>query len=145
MKSPQRVTQIEYQKRLDILMALCARGLPSSQLIKIACQQWDVSERQAKRYLKKAREQQSRLGSQSLEDRYSHLLLRFNYIYQQAILLRDLELARRTMSDLMQLFRQQQKDLMNDSSLSHQSRLVGSDELEALIQSLEEEGKNFPE
>jgi hypothetical protein len=145
MKSPQRVTQIEYQKRLDILTALCARGLPYSQLVKIACQQWAVSERQAKRYLKKAREQQSNLGFQSLEDRYSHLLLRFNYIYQQAILLRDLELARRTMSDLMQLFRQQQKDLMNDPSLSHQSRLVGSDELEALIQSLEAEGENFPE
>lgn len=145
MKSPQRVTQIEYQKRLDVLMALCARGLPSSQLIKIACQQWDVSERQAKRYLKKAREQQAKLGSQSVEDRYSQLLLKFNYIYQQAIQLRDLELARRAASDLAQLLRQQRKDLMNDSSPSHQSRLVGSDELEALIQSLEEEGNNHPE
>lgn len=145
MKPPQRVTQIEYQKRLDILMALCARGLPSSQLIKIACQQWDVSERQAKRYLKKAREQQAKIGSQPLEEHYSHLLLRFNYIYQQAIQLRDLELARRTASDLAQLLRQQRKDLMNDASPSHQPRLVGSDELEELIRSLENEGQNHPE
>lgn len=145
MKSSQRVTRIEYQKRLDVLMALCARGLPSSQLIKIACQEWGVSQRQAKRYLRKAREQQSMLGTQPVEERYSQLWLRLNYIYQQAIQLKDLELARRTAVDLAQLLRQQRKELLHDSSFSSPSRLVEADELEALVQSLAIDGETEPE
>lgn len=144
MSSFQRVTQVEYQKRLDMLLALRARGLCFSQLVKIACQQWGVSARQAKRYLKKANEQECRLGSQPLEARYAQLLLKFNYIYQQAIQLQNLELARRTALDLAHLLRQQRKEQTYDPGSGIQSGLVESGELEALIRSLEKAEKDEP-
>lgn len=144
MPSSQRVTQTEYQRRMDILLALRARGLAPSHLIKIACQEWKISERQAKRYLQKARQQETVLASQTLAERYTTLLNRLNYIYQQAIQLRDLELARRTASDLLQVFQQQRKDLLHDSAIQPTARLVEADELEALIRSLEEDGSIEP-
>jgi len=85
------------------------------------------------------------LGTQPVEERYSQLLLRLNYIYQQAIQLKNLELARRTAVDLAQLLRQQRKELLHGSSFSSPSKLVEADELEALVQSLAIDGETEPE
>jgi hypothetical protein len=134
MPNSQRVTKVEYQKRVDTLMSLYARGVGTSQLIKAACQQWDVSERQAKRYIQKGKEQQCQMASQPIEMQYSQLLLRFNLIYQQAIQLGDWELARRTATDLAHLLKQQRKELVTHAS--SQSGTMDPGKLEALIQSL---------
>lgn len=143
MKSPKRITQNEYQLRLDMMTALLARCLPYSYMVKFACKQWNVSERQSKRYIQKARELEKRLGSETLMEGYHQILSKFNYIYQQALQLRDYELARRTAKDIAKLRKQEMKDLMNEDAQTYQSRLVDSDELEALIQSLESEEEPF--
>jgi hypothetical protein len=137
MKPTERVTRVEYQKRLDILIGLHARGLASSQLIKIACQQWNVSVRQAKRYIKKAKEQESQLAAQPLEVKYALVLQRFNYIYQQAIQLGDLELARRAAFDLVHLLKQEHKESLNASLHAPQSGILGFQTLEEFLQSFE--------
>ena len=144
MRSYERVNQTEYQKRVDVLMVLCAQGHSSSVLIKTACHKWDVTERQAKRYLQKAREQQKKLGTQPIEESYSQILQKINYLYQLGIQTRDHELARKAGADLIKLYKEHRKDLMNDTTQSYQSRLVKSDELEALIRSLEKEREHLP-
>lgn len=145
MKEPKRITQLEYRKRLDVMTALLARSIPYSHLVRIACQQWDVSERQAKRYIQKAREQEKNIGSQPLTNQYYQLIGRFIYIYQQAIQLRDLELARRSGQDMLKLLKQAKRDLSHEEFQSCESRLVGPNELEALVRALEKQGKNYPD
>lgn len=145
MNQYKRVTETEYQKRMDVMMALRARGIPTSQLVSIACQQWGISERQAMRYLKAAKEQENSLAQLPASAQYAHLLLQYNYIYQQAIQLENLELAMRVAEKREHLIAQQQKELRNDPTHTTRSHLVGSDELEMLIQSLEKEGQNHSE
>lgn len=145
MRSYDRVNQAEIQRRVDMLMAFCAQGHSSSVLIKTACHKWNVTERQAKRYLQKAREQQKKLATQPIEESYTQILQKINYVYQLGIQARDYELARKAGADLIKLYKEHRKDLLNDTTQSDQSRLVKSDELEELIRSLEKEREKFPE
>jgi hypothetical protein len=120
---------------------LLARGIPPCQIAKIACQQWVVSERQAMRYVKTVKEQEGEQLNQPLDNRYTHLSLQLNYIYQQAIQLEDFELARKVTADRIELYKLQRKELLNDPSQTAASGLVDADELEALVRSLEEKGQ----
>lgn len=140
MSQRNRATEVEHQKRLDMVGGLLARGIPPCQITKIACQQWAVSERQAMRYIKAVKEQEGEQLNQPLDNRYNCLSLQLNYIYQQAIHLEDFELARKVTADRIELYKLQRKELLNDPSRTSASGLVDSDELEALVRSLEEKG-----
>lgn len=145
MRSYERVNQAEIQKRVNVLMLLCAQGHASSAIIKTACHNWGITERQAKRYLQKAREQQKALGTQPIEETYNLVFQKVNYIYQLGIQTQDHELARKAGADLIKLYKEKRKDVMNDPAQSHHSRLVKADELESVIRSLEHERGNLPE
>lgn len=141
MAKRNRATEAEQQRRVDTLMTLSARGYSTMQLVRAACQQWGVSERQAMRYVSAAKEQESKLAQQPLDTRVGHLLSQFNFIYQQAIQMEDYELARRVTADRVHLLMQQAKGHMNDAGQSSKPNLVEPDELEALVRSLEKTGK----
>ena len=141
MSHRNRATEVEHQKRLDMVGGLLARGIPPCQIAKIACQQWAVSERQAMRYVKTVKEQEGEQLNQPLDNRYTHLSLQLNYIYQQAIQLEDFELARKVTDDRIELYKLQRKEVLNDPSHTPASGLVDADELEALVRSLEEKGQ----
>jgi hypothetical protein len=145
MRSYERVNQAEIQKRVNALMFLCAQGHSSSAIIKTACHNWGITERQAKRYLQKAREQQKALGTQPIEETYNLVFQKVNYIYQLGIQTQDHELARKAGADLIKLYKEKRKDVMNDPTQPHHSRLIKADELERVIRSLEHERGNLPE
>lgn len=145
MPKNKRVSKREYEQRLDVVSSLQSRGLSTMQVVRAICQQWDICERQALRYLKDAKKQDDSFAEQPFQEHFSYMLSKYRFIYQQAVLLEDLGLSLRALESLGNLIKKTRKELINDPSQSHPSRLVGSDELEALIQSLEKEGKNNPE
>lgn len=106
MAGHRRANKTEIQYRLDALNGLRARGVPSYQLVQVACQQWGVSERQAKRYVQMAREQMLEEAQQPIEQQYGQIWFQYHYIYQQAILTGDLKLALRTCSSRARLLKQ---------------------------------------
>jgi hypothetical protein len=145
MRSYERVNQSEIQKRINALMFLCFQGHSSSVIVKTACHNWEITERQAKRYLQKAREQQKKLGSQPIEDTYNLVFHKVDYLYQLGIQTKDHDLSRKASADLIKLYKEKRKDVMNDTTQSHHSRLIKADQLEAVIRSLEHERGNLPE
>lgn len=144
MIKTKRVTQMEYRQRVDMMTALLARGLPYSHMVRIAQDQWGVSERQAKRYIQMAKGQEKRFGTQPMVDQYSQVIGKFIYIYSQAIHHQDLELARRTTRDMMKWLAQAKRELSDEEFQSCQSRLVESGHLEEVVRALAKEGKNYP-
>lgn len=137
MAGRKRASNTELQYRLDALLGLRARGIPSSQLIDVACQQWGVSERQAKRYLQMAKDQALTVIKQPLEFQYGQICLALSYIYQQAIVLGDLNLAQRVATDRMRLLKQLKAELPQ----AQPSGIMSAKELEALLQSFEDKTK----
>ena len=138
MSQRNRSTETDYQKRLDLTAGLLARGIPSSQVATMICEHWGVSLRQAMRYISIVKDQEGKQLNQTLEIRYSHLSIQLNYVYQQAIQMNDFELARRVISDLIELYKLQRNELLNDPDYSPASGLIDANELEALICLIEE-------
>lgn len=139
-----RVDKTEYQNRLDVVMSLRVRGLPSSQIVKAVSKQWEISDRHARRYLKAAKEQASRQMDETSSEQFGDLMDELKFIYQQAIQNGDLELAKRTVVERALLFEKKQKALSNESIQSKKLTNAGQKELEKFLQSFEEAEASEP-
>jgi hypothetical protein len=142
MPKNKRVSKQEYQHRLDTIAGLYARGLTTMQVVRAVCQQWDICERQAMRYLKDAKKEEDALVDLPLRDQYNRILMIFNFVHQQAVLLKDLDLTRRVALDRANLLKQIRKELLNDPARSQDSDFIGHEELEKFLQSFEEAGND---
>ncbi|WP_303674755.1 hypothetical protein [Vampirovibrio chlorellavorus] len=144
MNQHKRIKQVEYLRRVDVMTALLGKSIPYSHMIKLACQQWGISERQAKRYIQEARENVKEAGSQPLSDLYHQVISWFVSIYQDATQSQDNELRRKTAKDMLNLLKQIKKDLGHAEFKKSESRLIESGELEEIIRALENEERTFP-
>lgn len=140
MASRNRATSHEYQERVDVLQALWARGFPPSRAIQLACQQWGISERQAKRYLQAAREQVEEQIKKPLEHHYAQVWLELGYIFQKAVQDGDLKLAQRVTGDRMRLLKQLRAEL----PLLETSGRLSPEELEEMMLALADEERKYP-
>jgi hypothetical protein len=91
--------QIEVNVRIDTLLALKAQGHSYSKLVQVACQHWQVSERQAKRYLSMVEKQEAALASGNSESMIGNFLSRYRYLFVQALQNKDYHLAGKLLTD----------------------------------------------
>jgi hypothetical protein len=76
MSGRRRVSQAELMARYDQLLQMRARGVRDAQLVKVAQQQWQLSERQAFRYLEAVRELEAREGAGDIRSQLAIMLHR---------------------------------------------------------------------
>ncbi len=88
-----RVTQTEYENRLDQLLQLKAMGYSASQLVKAAMQSWGLSERQAYRYLEDVKALEKRFGSEPPDVHCGRLINRMNRLFAQSYKENDIRTA----------------------------------------------------
>ena len=141
MPQSKRVNKQEYLQRLDVVSGLQARGLSTMQVVRAICQQWDICERQALRYIKGAQKQEADFAQSPLQDHFSYLLSKYRFIYQQAVLLEDYHLSLRVMESFGNLMQRMRRDLTYETLQSGSASFPGTDELEALMGSLERPGR----
>ncbi len=137
MPQSKRVNKQEYLQRLDVVSGLQARGLSTMQVVRAVCQQWDICERQALNYIKDAQKQENTFAQAPLQDHFSYLLSKYRFLYQQAVLLEDYNLSLRVMESFGNLIQSIRKDLSHDTVQAAAAQFLGTDELEALVRSLE--------
>ncbi len=89
----QRITQEGYAQRLDQLLQIKAMGYTDSQLVKSCQQFWNLSERQAYRYLKAVRDLEAAMGDDPMAAHRGRLLNRARHLYATAIQEKDLSHA----------------------------------------------------
>jgi lysyl-tRNA synthetase class I len=143
MDQYKRIKQIEYLRRVDVMTALLAKSIPYSHMIRLACQQWGISERQAKRYIQTAREKVKEVGSQSLADHYHQVISWYISIYQDATQSQDNDMRRKAARDMVALLRQVKRDLSHEEFKKSESRLIESGEMEEILQALANEERLF--
>lgn len=144
MNQFKRIKQVEYLRRVDVMSALLAKSFPYSHMLKLACQQWGISERQAKRYIQKARERVKEVGSQPLADMYHQVISWYISIYQDATQSQDNNMRRKAARDMVFLLKQMKKDLGHEEFKKSESRLIESGELEEIIKALANEERDYP-
>lgn len=144
MNQQKHIKQLEYLKRIDVMMALIGKCYPYSHMIRLATQQWGISERQAKRYIQRARENLKRIGTLPLSEQYDHVMSWMMSIYQDATQAQNHGLRRKVTRDMLVLLKQIKRDLSDEIFQEYQSRLAESGGLEEIIKALANEERDYP-
>jgi hypothetical protein len=139
-----RATNAEYETRLDALTGLMKRGHSPSQLVRAACQQWDVSIRQATRYVQAIKEREKERLKQPFEFRLSFLDMHLDFLYEQAVQNKEWELARKVTENRMTLYNMQHRGGLDNAIQPEQPGFTQHKGLEELVRMLEEEGPQKP-
>ncbi len=108
-KKKNRVGQQEKQHRLETLCSLSAQGHSNGKLVRMAIQQWHLSERQAYRYLEEVREIQRVLLDGDPLEQYGLLMASGHEIYRQAIQNNESDTAIRALKLKFDLVKETQK------------------------------------
>lgn len=92
-------SQDNLEQRLELLWTLKAQGNSYSRLVQAACQYWEISDRQAKRYLATIAVREKELANGSVTDYLGSYLIRSRYLYSKAIQDNQVDLARKILAD----------------------------------------------
>lgn len=134
-------SQAETEQRLEMLAGLKAQGYAYSQLVRLSCQQWQISERQAKRYLHEIAQRELALASGDTRDYLGRFMARNHYLYAKAVQNNQWDLARKLILDEVRAIETLKK---NPGGTPLESISTGSpgqtDELADLYSLLETEG-----
>lgn len=87
-----RVGKLEKQRRIDLIQSLYAKGLTTSQIIQVTIKHFNVSERQAYRYIEATREQMLLIAKDPDKIRAINTLRR-EYLYIKAIEKEEIQVA----------------------------------------------------
>jgi hypothetical protein len=101
-----RVTDLEKEQRIETILQLLARSVPSSRIVSLLAEQWQISERHAYRYLIEAKRREAELGDSSLTVLTGQALNRISLLYNQAMTNGDLKTGDKAIGRMLQLHKQ---------------------------------------